>query len=210
MLCLAAAALFSSTSHAEEDGAFCTAKGYLAYQLRSVSPYGVPRHVLRVVRFEAARGIYQSGEVTLNAFHVHGLTCSPDRVEISGWGSGFEQYTIGVAVAPPTSSGVTNSALGASVPHPLPILAHHSNPAAKFDPAKDSPEPRWLWHEPIGSYPLESADDHQYFLVISGSDKSAKSEIKHGRTAALTEKDQRGTVLDRLQLYQNVDVETID
>src|SRR5215469_2096607 len=86
----------SCVAAADEDGAFCSAKGYLAYELRPVSAYGVPEHVLHVVRFDAESGIYEVGKVKLNSFQVHGFICGSDGIEIAGWGKGFERYMIAV------------------------------------------------------------------------------------------------------------------
>lgn len=208
ILCLAAVFSFSApVAHADEDGAFCSAKGYLAYE-RSVNTSGIRAHVLRIVGFDAERGIYIAGEAKLNSFQVHLLACGDDRVEIAGWGAAFERYTIGLpvltAAAPPTKTA-------GAVARPLSILAHESDPARKFDPKKDSSEPRWLWLEPLGPRQLDSADpEHQYFLVISRSDKSGRGEMRHLRTAALIQKDGRGTVSGRLAIYQHTDLETID
>lgn len=206
ILCLIAALGFlSCPAAADEDGAFCTAKGYIAYEVHATSSYGVPQHVLHIVRFEVEHGIYEAGEVTLNSFQVHGLICTPDRVEISGWGNGFEHYMIGV---PPPSGRINNSLAPRQGLH---VLEHHSDPAAKFDPSKDTPEPQWLWHEPVGAHPLGVVGrDRQYFLVIAGADESGKGVIKHRSTATLVEENQDGISLHTLPLYQHVDIETID
>lgn len=194
----------SCTANGQEHGAFCTSKGYLAYETSRASAYGVPQNVLQVVRFGSLQGVYKAGEVTINSFSVHVLTCSPENIEISGWGSVFEHYLI---ARPPPHDAATSCA----PPGPLQILEHHSDPGVKFDPAKAPPESHWLWSEAFGSYPLDAVGgDHQYFLVIAGSDKSAKTEIHHRRIATIVEKNQQGAVLHTLRIYQNTLVETID
>jgi hypothetical protein len=202
---IALLSLLSCAAAADTDGAFCTAKGYLAYEVRPANAYGVPEHVLHVIRFDAENGIYEAGQVKLDSFQVHGLTCGADRVEISGWGAGFESYSI--AVPPPGTKAVAGGS-GASA---LQVLDHHSDAQAKFDPAKDTPEPRWFWHEPLGSYALESVGgDDQYFLVIRGSDKAARDEIAHNRIATVVEKKQGGSILHSLRVYRHARMETID
>jgi hypothetical protein len=207
IICLAAAlSFFSAPVYADEDGAFCSAKGYLAYELRPVNAYGVRGHVLRLIRFGSQRGIYVAGEAKLNSFQTHMLVCGADGIEMAGWGAGFERYSVGVTEEPAMEKGAASVARAR-----LPILDHQADPRAKFDPTKESLEPRWLWHEPPGSYELDSADpDHQYFLVISGPDKRARGEVRHQRTATLIQKDRHGTLSGRLVLYRHTDVETID
>jgi len=208
ILCMAAAlALLSTPAHADSDGSFCTGNGYLAYELYSANESS---KVLRIVRFDSSRGIYAAGEVTMNSFQVHGLFCKADRVEISGWSNAFEQYT--VAVPSPSRVETATPTSGTAAKQTLQILEHHIDAAAKFDPAKDTPEPHSFWYGPLGSHPLEISDpDHKYFLVISASDESVqKGEIRNRRLVTLVEKSQDGTISHSLQLCQHVNVETVD
>jgi hypothetical protein len=196
----------SCTAVADEDGAFCTGPGYLAYEVRTTSAPGVPQHELHIIRFAAEHGIYDAGAATLNSFQVHGLSCTSDRAEISGWGKGFEHYLVAVPrpLVPVRSDSVPRG-------QTLQIMEHQSDPDAQFDPTKDPPEPRWLWHESLGSHRLDTSNgEDQYFLVISGSEKSGNGEIRHRRTATMVEKNANGVVLHKLRFYANADVETID
>src|SRR5439155_19504572 len=93
---LAIAFALSVPSRADEDGSFCTYRGYLAYELRNGITPGVTAHVLKVARFGPERGMYMAGEVTLQDFQVHRMICSQDRVEISGWGNIYRKYIIDV------------------------------------------------------------------------------------------------------------------
>jgi hypothetical protein len=73
---LALAIIFAALSaYAEEDGAFCVSEGYLAYELLSGLTSGVNGHVVKVVKFGPEQGIYAAGEVTLQGFQVHEMTC---------------------------------------------------------------------------------------------------------------------------------------
>lgn len=81
---LAMTILLSAPSRADDDGNFCTSKGYLAYELREGVTPGVAGHVLKVVRFDPQSGIHAAGEVILRDSQVHAMSCSLDRIEISG------------------------------------------------------------------------------------------------------------------------------
>ena len=178
---------------ADSDGSFCVSGNYIAYELRPFVGSRVTSHVLRIARFDPAGGTYSAGEAVLKDFQVHRLSCMADRVEISGWGQGFESYTVGLTAG-----------------QSLPILQHRSDPSAKFDAAKDSPEPQHFWSEPLGERALGHPSGHGFFLVITGSDKPGKGVINHRRVATLVEKNEKGVITRRLQLYQINHVETID
>lgn len=180
---------------ADEDGAFCTAKGYLAYNLREGITPGTTGHRLRVVRFEPGRGIFAAGEVTLEDFQAHGMTCDQDHVKMYGWGMIFQQYVIETRD-----------------PHNVHVVEHAADAARKFDPAKDGPEPHWLWDEKQPAVlPLESLDpDHKYQVVFSHSEKSVEGGIEHYRKAELVQVNSQGKASQRLVLYKNIFLETID
>jgi hypothetical protein len=192
---LAMAFLFCALpAQADEDGFFCVAKGYLAYELRNGITPGVTGHVLRVVRFDSQRGIYRAGEVGLQDFQVHRMICSEDRVEISGWGKYFKKYVIEIAG-----------------PQGLHILDYAEDPTRQFDPSKEGPEPSNLAYEKPGTLPLDSSDpDHKYQLRFSGSEKSVEGGIQHYRKAELLQLDLHGNVSQRLVVYENRVLETID
>lgn len=187
--------LGASLARADEDGAFCISKGYLTYQLRGGITPGVDGHVVRVVRFEPKRGIYAAGEVAIEGFQVHGMTCDQDRVSMYGWGMVFQRYVIEIRD-----------------PQNVHVVEHSEDAARKFDPAKDGPEPHWLWDEKQpGTLPLESLDpDHKYQLVFTRSQKSVEGGIEHSRKAELVQFDSQGNTSQRVVLYNNHFLETID
>ena len=83
---LALLALSAQTARADSDGYFCIGPNYLAVQLRSFNTPGLRGpHVLRIVHFDTARGPRWAGEVVLEDFQPHGMTCSANGVAISGW-----------------------------------------------------------------------------------------------------------------------------
>jgi hypothetical protein len=182
---LAVALSFSIPSHADSDGCFCTSRGYLAYEMRGAITPGVAGHVLRIVRFEAERGIYIAGEVTLEDFQVHRMICDQDRVEISGWERISERYVIEIA--------------GAQKIH---ILEYAEDPTRRFDASKEGPEPAQLGYGHPGTLPLESLDpNHKYEVLRRRSEKAVKGGLEHHVTAELLQVDLQGTVSQRCMLY---------
>ena len=191
----------SQTAFADLDGAFCTTSGYLAYELKVWS--GSP-HVLHVLSFEPVHGTYQVGELEMNDFQVNRLTCTPDRIEISGWGwgsqgwrTGFEQYIVAVPALTADTSLVARKGLQ--------IIEHHSDPSPPFDhpstaldPDKDASNPRWLWRLPLGSHLLEptAEGDRRYFLVIGEVEETEDPSFTWRiQTVTVVEKDASGTIL---------------
>jgi hypothetical protein len=185
---------FCVPSLADSDGSFCISRGYIAYELRNGITPGVPGHVLKVVRFEPKRGIHSAGETTLQDFQVHRMTCGQDRVEISGWGNIFKKYTIDSAEQ-----------------EKLHIIEYTEDPARQFDASKDEPEPAHLGDAQPGPLALESLDpDHKYTLLLSARENPVEGGVKHYRKAELVQTDPQGIVSERLVLYENEFLETID
>lgn len=185
--------VFCISARADEDGSFCTARDYLAYEVRNGSTPGVSGHVLKVVRFGAKKGIYAAGEIALQDFQVHRMICEKDRIEISGWAATFTKYKIDISQENPE------------------LADHAEDSKRQFDPAKEGPEAPKFAHSPLGLIALESLDpNHKYALLISGSEKTVRGGIKHRRKAELIQTDLQGTVSQRLVLYQSELSETID
>jgi hypothetical protein len=179
---------------ADSDGFFCATKGYVAFNLREGLSSGVKGHVLRIARFEPGRGIYIAGEVALQDFQVHHMTCGADKIEISGWGSVFKQYVIDIG--------------SAANPH---IADFSEDPARRFDPSKEGPEPSDFVYGPGRTIALESSDPgHNYKLVLSRSEKRVEGGIEHRSTAEVFQLEASGSVTQRVVLYRGHYLETID
>lgn len=192
-LFLAVAFAFSVSSRADSDGHFCASRGYVAYELRNGITPGVAGHVLRVVRFGAKRGSYIAGEVTLQDFQVHSMTCNENQVEISGWGDIFRKCVIDI-----TRGNIH-------------VVDHAEDPTRKFDASKDGPEPSQFADAQSEPLPLESGDpEHKYALLLSGSEKAVKGGLEHHRKAELIQTDRQGAITQRLVLYKGQSLETID
>ena len=122
------------------------------------------------------------------------MTCSQDRIEISGWGSIFKKYTIDIANQ-----------------HKLKVIDFTEDPTRRFDASKEGPEPSNFGFAPPGRLALESLDpDHKYTLLLSNSDRTVKGGVKHHRKAELTQTNPQGSVSQRLVLYESELLETID
>jgi hypothetical protein len=186
--------LFATKSRADEDGLFCTSKGYLAYEVRQGITPGVVGHVLQVVRFEAKRGVYLANEATLVDFEVYHLTCSADHIEISGWNNVFMKYVIQIA-----GSGELKS------------LGPTMYPERQWsDAAKDGPAPPSLriFGPNVAPLSLESFDlGHKYELLRNLSGRKVEEGWEWHSTSELVQLDVRGTVLQRFLLYERRTVE---
>jgi hypothetical protein len=153
---LAIAIVLSVPSRADDDGNFCTSKGYLAYELREGVTPGVTGHVLKVVRFDPQNGIHEAGEVTLHDFQVHAMNCTTDRIEISG-----PENVIAVCLTDAPSPQETS------------IVKCTGDFEQRFGHYRKGPEPPNLgqWGRP-GSIPLESLDTgHRYELRLTRSNR---------------------------------------
>jgi hypothetical protein len=178
--------VLSQPSRADSDGYFCSARGYLAYELRSFHSPGLSgEHVLRVLRL-GKDGITEGGEVLLEDFQVHELMCGSDLVEIAGWEKGYIKYIV----------RIENGRLR--------IAEHMSDPTRTHDSSKEGPEPRNLgeWSRP-GVTTLESDDPHhKYQLIITHKERPANGALEHHRKTELVQVDAQGNVSQRLLLFE--------
>lgn len=91
------------------------------------------------------------------------------------------------------------------------VLRFAEDPSRRFDPAKGGPEPHHLEFDKPGSVVLESDDpDHNYTLVFNAWDKNMEAGVEHHRKAELLKTDEKGTVSQRLSIYETAILETID
>jgi hypothetical protein len=194
LLCLATVFAGCISCFADGDGSYCSSKDYLAFDMFEPKASGEISHVLKVVRFEAKRGVFFEGEVPIQISLAHHLTCAADRVEISGWGRVFQKYMIAVG--------------GNTQPQ---VLDHAEDPSLHFDPAKHEPEPSRFDDKPAGPHALESSDsEHTYTLLLAASEKSVEGGVEHLTKAELVQSDLQGNVTQRVVLYENKFLETID
>ena len=143
--------------------------------------------MLKVIRFEPVRGIQEAGEATLQDFQVHQMTCTQDRVKISGWDKGYIEYSIDVAI-----------------PNSLKIVEHIQDPRRQHELSKEGPAPKQLGLSPPEVISLESVDPaNKYQLVLTRTEKRGSDGLKHCRKAELLRIDARGNVSQRALLYEH-------
>ena len=187
----------ATQSRAKTDAYFCASKGYLAYEAREGTSPGVVGHVLRVLRFEPKRGIYPAGEVTLpELFSVYHLICSEDNIEISGWRNVVTKYVIEI-----DKSGNVQ------------LLSSTDYPGQRWsDAAKDGPAPADLGiFGRVAPLPLESLDpEHEYQLLRNVSGGQTKEGLEFHTKSELVQLNPKGTVLQRVVLYESREVASRD
>jgi hypothetical protein len=187
--------LLSPPCRADEDGFFCTSKGYLAYNLRGGSTPGLTGHIVKVVRFDS-KGIYFAGKVNLQDFQVHRMKCERERIEISGYGNIFKQYEI--KISGPQSPRIAN---------------FMQDPARHFDTQKDGPEPLWFSQGQSGTQVValdSDGSEARYKLLLTHKANAVKGAVKHRNTAEIVRASPDGKILQRLVLYVGRSTETID
>src|SRR5271169_406699 len=164
-LLLLTLALLSVRSYADDrDGNYCISKGYIAFDLaRFMTPGLSEPHLLRVVRFEPGRGIYQSGDVAMQEFDVVSMRCTSERVELSGQSRDLksnESYSIDVSDHQ-------------KAPH---VLQHSSEPVPRSFIPKVNVAPAGVFSIPVHKLTSLESDDteHQYQLVSSSHQVSGE------------------------------------
>jgi hypothetical protein len=195
LTCLAVVAVMSVPSRADNDGNFCSFKGYIAYQLRQGITPGIVGHVVRVVRFDR-HGIRAAGEVTLKDLQVHKITCGEDRIEIAGFG------TVRHGDPPLTRCiiriGVSEKEIG------VPECTDDATLGEGWRYVVGPPPPNLGQWGSAGSIPLESPDpSHKYYLLLSPSRKKLDDhdwEI-HFKTE-LVQGDSLGNASQRFVIYE--------
>jgi hypothetical protein len=178
--------VFAPPARADNDGFFCSAKGYVAFELRSSHTQGLKAsHVLRVVRFGSKKGIYQAGEVSLSDFQVQHMECTQDHVRISGMSKGYTEYAVDI-----------------STPDKLRI--EDTVRDAERVPSTPGPAPETLRFSPPKTILLESSDPaNHYKLILNTTEKRGKDGLERRSTAEIIEVDPQGKISQRLLLYED-------
>jgi hypothetical protein len=173
-------------AHADSDGCYCTGNGYLAYELRFFrTPGPEAPHVLRVIRFDD--GMRQAGEVIMEDFQVHQMTCDADRIEIAGFGKNYIKYAIDIRQ-----------------PEALSIASRIEEPPEQHPLSEMGPAPRQLGLSPPETIRLQSRDlRHTYRLVLARTSRPVPGGVEDYRTAELLQFDANGEVSERMLLYED-------
>jgi len=188
LLSMLLVALPSYADH--RDGSYCTAMGYVAFDLSSFMTPDLPAsHILRVFRFQPGHGIYSGGEVQMENFDIQMLRCNSDEIELAGSGPKFVyvRYTIDF-------SGSQNSPQ---------ITQHVHDPARRFDLTKEGPAPEGYLGIPFRRMTsLEPSDaEHRFELRLSGHPVSGYGAVTFSK-AELVQVDSDGHVSQSLVLYE--------
>lgn len=172
----------AAPAFSDSDSFYCTGKGYIAFDLRSViHPDLKSPHVLRLFRFNAERGIYKAAEWPMKDFQIWGMWCTATRIVVGG--SENARYTFDIADKKDSDSKSNDEADAAS-----------------------SEEGQLGWSV-AGVKTLESFDSqHKYQLLLSNSTKDSEVTWK----AELLQVDSRQKVSQRVLLYERRNTETGD
>jgi hypothetical protein len=193
---LAVAIALSVVSRADDDGNFCSLKGYLAYELRQGITPGIAGHVVRIVRFDSQHGIRAAGEVTLEDLEVHTMTCDEDRIAIAGFGT--------VRHGDPPLTRCVIRFGGPQNEISVPECTDDANLGEGWRKVAGPPPPNLGQWGREGSIPLESQDPgHKYYLLLNTSRKKLDDydwEI-HFKTE-LIQADSQGNVSQRFVVYE--------
>lgn len=184
---LAVLVLCARVAYADSDGYYCSGPGYLAVEFRSFNtPDLRGAHVLKIVRIGAAGGPRWTGEVVLDDFQPHRLTCGPDNVTLEGWGSGFISYVVGLDTA--------------GVPR---IRARSVDPGRKFTPLAPEPANLGDWAREGVTAIAAPGGSHRFQLRVTRTSRPESQGIRHEGTTALEELDTSGNVVRSLLLHRS-------
>jgi hypothetical protein len=184
---LAVLTISARAAHADSDGYYCTGPGYLAVEFRSFNTPGLSGpHVLKIVRFDAKHGPRWAGEVVLDDFQPHRLTCGPDGVMVEGWGIGFLSYDVALDTS--------------RAPR---IRARIAEPERKFAPLGATPGNLGDWAR-AGVVSIPAIDGpHRFQLRVSRRSRPENQGLRHEGTTELEELDGSGKVVRSLPLHRS-------
>lgn len=190
---LAAMLTFSARSSADSDGYFCSANGYLTYELREGITPGVVGHVLKVVRFDREHGIRNAGEVKLQDFQVHIMNCVGEQVEIAGYG------TVPPGNDPPLTRCTIMIGDGQSG------LSSPNCTAESVEYDSRRPEPlnlgQWARRKSI-ALDSPNPDQNYYLQLVASTKKLNESDSETHYKTELIRADKQGNILQRFVVYE--------
>jgi len=182
----------TSAAQADEDGFFCVADGYIAYQTRDWS-HSEMKHTLNLVFVGRTDGMSEPASVTLEDFQVHGMKCDAQKVVIVGWDAVYE--------------------IAFSDQQPPRVVSKSPFQRSKI-PATFRAESLSLMRESRQVAIPSGRSDRRYELRIDyrrvESAASLDGLIHHRNTATLVEMDATGRPLLERQVYASDREETID
>lgn len=190
-------ALAAPGARADSDGYYCVGKDYLAVEFRSFNTRGLAGpHVLKIARWDGALGPRWVGEVVVEEFQTHTLTCRPDGIAFEGAGErgrGWVSYVVGL-----DSAGV-------------PRIVSHNNEAVYSFPskAKSVPLPNLgNWARPGVTALPASTPTARFQLRTTLNSQREATGFRHERRTVLEQVDAAGTVRRSLLMSEGVSHES--
>ena len=168
-------------ARADSDGHFCVGAGFIAVEFRAFNTHGLSgSHVLRIARFDAEKGPRWTGEVVVEEFQTHTLSCGAKTIIFEGVGErgrGLVSYVVQV-----DTSGAPR------------IVSRASDPGYSFRAFPAAPGNIGNWALP-GVTPLPNAGGYPRFqLRVTRTDRRVDGGIRHDMKSVLEEIDRSGQV----------------
>jgi hypothetical protein len=196
----------AETVHPGGDGYFCTSKGYVAFDYNQTEIKGSvvkKMHSLKIVRFGPEHRVYFASEVSLSTeFSILLMNCDGEHVEMIGqlwprgkkWSLAKCDIKIGSPVTPVGSAECSDD-LGGSYP---------TSKSPNLEIQSDTDPPPITLEAPVNTDHVYQLRRHLTQEPIAGGGMNWKTE------AAVVELDQKGTVLDRVVIYEYLRFESGD
>ena len=183
-------------SYADSDGYYCVSPGYLAVEFRSFATPGIRGpHVLRIFRFDEKLGPRWTGELPVEDFQTHTLSCERERVIFAGVGSperGRVTYVVNIA-----SDGT-------------PTLASvQSDPAYVFVPQPELPN-LGLWARAGVTLLPSDTTSRRFLLRVTTESHRQDGAIHHDKKTVIEEVDATGITRTSLLIHEGTHIETVD
>jgi hypothetical protein len=193
---VAVAALAPSHLYADSDGYYCVGAGFIAVQFRSFNTPGLKaKHVLKLARFDKNNGPRWAGEVALEDFQPHTLSCGARNILIEGIGErgrGLVSYLLKVE--------------GDSVR----IVSHTSDPRHDFTNLPEGPPNIGAWAKPGVSDLPDRGDFPRFQLRVTRTSRREPGQVIHAQESILVELLQGGRLGRSLILHRGIRIETVD
>lgn len=188
---LLATLLMAAFARADSDGYYCAGPDFIAWQIRFDAADLAGPHVVRAVRFGSAGGFVSLGEVVLEDFQPHELSCKQERILLGGWATMPVEYEIAVA-------------------QNLRIVRHERFPDREFSPPAAPPSNLGNWSQPGEIVLLAEQDGTEVRLVTTRSSEPREGGIVHRHRAELQRVARDGEVTDRRVIFDGERLETVD
>jgi hypothetical protein len=195
VMCLSIFVLLPARAlQADSDGYYCVGAGYIAVEFRSFNTRGLrSAHVLKIARFDRGLGPRWSGEISIEDFQTHSLSCGFDTIVIEGAGErgrGLVSYVLKM-----TGDQIE-------------IASHRSDPTYAFTSFPQAPRNIGNLARP-GVYELPDRGAFpRYRLVVTRTSVKGPGVIEHFMRSTLEEVAPTGIVSRSLLINSGTLIET--